>query len=178
MILTDTDRERACAKIASQFRAKLPPSVEFDDLMQEARIGWETGLRRFDPARSNMKPRNLAYAYAYHAVQTHLRDYAGCGVRAQKVKATANIDRPAAIHDRRPGPEWCATRCGARAAIGKAIGMLNPNERAVITFCYLQGIGRRRVAKLMQMSFQRVYQIEHRALTKLRAILSPGAVYL
>jgi RNA polymerase sigma factor (sigma-70 family) len=148
-------------RLATRLAQKLPPSIEFDDLVQEGACGLMQAAQRFDPGAND----NFGL-YAQRRILGSMLDSvrrrhwiaATCAPLedAGQVAATENLD---------------ADQHQITAGVRKEIAALSTAERQVVLLVYTGGLSQAQTAARLRVSKDRVKTVHREALDRLRPYL-------
>lgn len=136
------DMDRMAHKLALAFHKRSPAYVEFDDLLQVARMGILEGVRTYDPGRK-VKLSTHAYNCALYALKKAVMSDTGL----IKVPTRGNV--PENLPTVTEMPDKWEDTCFA-----EQIGHLDETERRIVLERLMQGLNKRQQAIISQVFFQ------------------------
>jgi RNA polymerase sigma factor (sigma-70 family) len=147
-------------RLATRLAQKLPPSIEFDDLVQEGACGLMQAAARFDPAAND----NFGL-YAQRRILGSMLDSvrrrhwiaATCAPLEDAGQVAVDHDLIQAIDERR-----------TTLAVQVAIGALPTRQRKVVQMVYAHGASQTQIAIRMRASKDQVKSLHRQALDRLR----------
>jgi RNA polymerase sigma factor (sigma-70 family) len=143
-------------------KRRLPPTIEFDDLYQNASLGLLEAADRFD---STLGSRFETYAtkrvYGAAIDQFRGRRYKEnrtVPLRTSEIPVSPTADQQLADRD-------------LQSIVARVLAVLGPKERTVVVLRYWCGKDFTRIALQLRIPLRRVYKLHKEALKKLKAEL-------
>ena len=137
-------------------------STEAEDAVQDA---WIAAWRALPRYRGEAAPATWLYRVATNAALSRLRGR----------KATVPMDRTEGWvtepTDTAPGPEATALRADDAARVHRALGALEPSQRAVLVLREFEGLSYEEIAEVLETSTAAVRSRLHRGRASLLAVL-------
>jgi RNA polymerase sigma factor for flagellar operon FliA len=176
-------------KVVGRYVARLPPSVQRDDLMCAGTCGLVDALRR-NPDRRRASFLKYVNVRVRGAVVDELRSLDWLSRTARgRLKGTQESGSPwpckmipfedlskatlsRLSDDSSPSPLETAEQNDQRDAIRTAISLLHERERVILDLFYFEGVLLKDIAERLGVSKPRVSQLHSRAIAQLRATLS------
>jgi len=170
---------------ARWFVKKIPPQVEFDELVSAGTIGLIEAARKFDPTRG-IEFSTYAHPRIRGAICDELRsrDHLSRSHRAQ-LKTTGGRDPLAGVpldaappQMVEPTQEQDAIRGEIRRFLFSAMRRLRPRDRRVVILRYWGDKTLTAIASDLGVGESRVCQIDKRAIAKLRSVIIRQSPFL
>ena len=147
---------------------------EWEDLAQEAALGWMEAVRRWDPVQARLS--TFAWYYALRRVRRYLSQR--LAVEVWSLDAPDVLDEDMAFGDRLADEraEEELQRVESEVWWQQTLATLPPRQAEVLEarLAVAGGATATEVARRIGVSRQAVHQAERRALTRLRAALGSG----
>jgi len=178
-------------KIVGRFVARLPPSVQRDDLVGAGMYGLVDALRR-KPGRRGPGFQRYVFIRVRGAIVDELRTHdwlsrsARTRVAGQRENGPACLSAVVPFDDlskdvrnsfadpRALSPLAAVEREHQRQALAAAVGLLVERDRLILNLFYFQGVQLKEIAAQLGVSKPRVSQLHSRAIARLRSSLSPS----
>jgi RNA polymerase sigma factor FliA len=178
-------------RVVARFVAKLPPSVERDDLMGAGTYGLVDALRK-NPGQRGLGFRSYAEVRVRGAILDELRandwlsrtarksSSAGHEQGAPRLSAVVALeDLPTATRESLHDPQAASPLAAAeledqREAVAAAVRVLCERDRMILHLFYFQGVKLQEIAAKLGVSKPRASQLHGRAIARLRSTLGPA----
>jgi RNA polymerase sigma factor (sigma-70 family) len=147
-------------RIATRLAHKLPPSLEYDDLVQEGAIGLMQAAARFDPAANDnfgLYAQRRILGAMLDSVRRRHWVAATCAPLEDAGQVAVDHDLNQAIDDRRK-----------TLAVQVALGGLPTRQRKIVRMVYADGVSQTQIAIGLRRSKDQVKLLHRQALDRLR----------